>query len=65
LLAAVNVLLNACAILVGREVIYMYVCEQIEEEETELQAMHGVTVYSGTSLKGLSELRTQYKKPPY
>jgi len=22
-------------------------------------------VYSGTSLKGLSELRTQYKKPPY
>ena len=21
--------------------------------------------YSGTSLKGLSELRTQYKKPPY
>lgn len=28
---------------VGGEVIY--VCEQIEEEETEVQAMHGVTVY--------------------
>ena len=24
----------------------------------------GVIQYSGTSLKGLSELRTQYKKPP-
>jgi len=24
-----------------------------------------LTSYSGTSLKGLSELRTQYKKPPY
>jgi len=23
------------------------------------------SMYSGTSLKGLSELRTQYKKPPY
>ena len=22
-------------------------------------------LYSGTSLKGLSELKTQYKKPPY
>ena len=25
----------------------------------------GISIYSGTSLKGLSELRTQYKKPPY
>ena len=24
-----------------------------------------ISIYSGTSLKGLSVLRTQYKKPPY
>jgi len=26
---------------------------------------HRIHEYSGTSLKGLSELRTQYNKPPY
>jgi len=33
--------------------------------EWESSCWHYASFYSGTSLKGLSELRAQYKKPPY
>ena len=31
----------------------------------DLSCLFAATHYSGNSLKGLSKLRTQYKKPPY
>ena len=38
---------------------------KLKLRERNYEEERGVKKYSGTSLKGLSELRTQYENPPY